>query len=929
MLASAFDFQVGDICYNITSTTDHTVEVASGSSGYLGDIVIPDHVTYNGVDFLVNGIQKGKCVGAYGGYTSLKFEGGAFTSSGITSIVIPATITEIGDATFAHCSSLKSITFPNTLTKITGRGAFYGTSSLSEVTLPDALTEIGFESFWGSGITSLTIGPNIKKGGYNAFKYCSNLEVINVPNIAAWCQIDFEEGSYMSHPFEYAKELRINGEKVTDIVIDSSIPKIGTMCFYKYEGLKSIKFEAGIKSIGNYAFFGCSGLEELVFPNELNTIGNYAFEGCSSIKKIRFSRTINNIGTSAFKDCNNIELIESSIMKPMETAAFTNSTYMFTPLYVPEGTSNLYKNTSGWSNFSTIIEKEELGVYKFKLTYMVDGEEYKSYFLEYGAQITPEPDPVKEGYTFSGWSEIPATMPDYDVVVTGTFTKNPEENNTDEINGHKYVDLGLPSGKCWATTNYGADTPEGYGSYMDWTNNSAISTNWGTGWTTPSVDDILELKDNCTWTWESYNGINGFKVTGKNGNYIFLPASGYKMLGENAAKKVGDWAYYWSSTSANGMAYIIMGTSAEIGYGQMNTSMTYLPIRPITMDSQNSSEDDWTFDGEGTKESPYQIKSPSDLIKLASLTNSGKLTETFYFCMTNNIDMTEIAFTPIGNKNYSFYGNFDGNGFVIKGLTIDSSSEVGLFGYTNGATICNIGIEEADFRSTNYVGGIVGYSSGTIIMNCYTQGSISGDFCAGGLVGYGNMLTKIKNCYSSIQHTMTEIQGYVGGLVGYNCGALENCYFSGSINATSYDSSKTGGIMGYYYVLGDVNNCFFIKTSGVNEQLDYYGGCNESYRLGHYDTFDENGITSSGSSLYKLLNTWVTKEQGDYKKWTEEAFPSFVGFNGSSGIAPLPINNSKEITGIYNLQGHKLERLIKGVNIIKYKNGTTKKVIKQ
>lgn len=427
MLTSAFDFQVDGIYYNITSTTDHTVEVASGSSRYLGDIVIPDHVTYNGVDFLVNGLQKGKCVGAYGGYTSLKFEGGAFTSSGITSIVIPSTITEIGDATFAHCSSLRSITFPNNLTKITGRGAFYGTSSLSEVTLPDALTEIGYEVFWGSGITSLTIGPNIKKGGYNAFKYCSHLEVINIPSIAAWCQIDFEEGSYMSHPFEYVKELRINGEKVTDIVIDSSIPKIGTMCFYKYEGLKSIKFEAGIKSIGNYAFWGCSGLEELDFPDELNTIGNYAFEGCSSIKKIKFSKTINYIGTSAFKDCSQIELIETSIMKPMETSAFNNNTYMFTPLYVPKGTSNLYKNTSGWSSFSTIIEKEELGVYKFKLTYMVDNMEYKSYMLDYGTAITPEPAPTKEGYTFSGWSDIPTTMPAHDVIITGSFTKNTKD----------------------------------------------------------------------------------------------------------------------------------------------------------------------------------------------------------------------------------------------------------------------------------------------------------------------------------------------------------------------------------------------------------------------------------------------------------------------------------------------------------------------
>lgn len=60
----------------------------------------------------------------------------------------------------------------------------------------------------------------------------------------------------------------------------------------------------------------------------------------------------------------------------------------------------------------------------FTLTYMVDGEEYKSFEVEYGASITAEAEPTKEGYTFSGWSEIPKTMPAKDVTVTGTFTVN-------------------------------------------------------------------------------------------------------------------------------------------------------------------------------------------------------------------------------------------------------------------------------------------------------------------------------------------------------------------------------------------------------------------------------------------------------------------------------------------------------------------------
>ena len=155
------------------------------------------------------------------------------------------------------------------------------------------------------------------------------------------------------------------------------------------------------------------------------------------------------------------------------------------------------------------------------------------------------------------------------------------------INGHEYVDLDLPSGKCWASTNYGSSTPEGYGTYLNWDDNSIISSKWGTDWMTPSIEDIQELENNCTWEWSTKNGYNGFIVKGKNGNTIFLPASGYMMLGQSSAKRVGEWVYYWSSTKSGDMANIMMCTSSDVWYGEMNTTMTKLPIRPITK-SMNS-----------------------------------------------------------------------------------------------------------------------------------------------------------------------------------------------------------------------------------------------------------------------------------------------------------------------------------------------------
>ena len=85
---------------------------------------------------------------------------------------------------------------------------------------------------------------------------------------------------------------------------------------------------------------------------------------------------------------------------------------------------------SGWSEIPKLMPAHDVtvtgtfSINKYKLTYIVNNAEYKSYEVEYGATITPEPAPTKEGYTFSGWSEIPESMPAHDVTVTGSFTIN-------------------------------------------------------------------------------------------------------------------------------------------------------------------------------------------------------------------------------------------------------------------------------------------------------------------------------------------------------------------------------------------------------------------------------------------------------------------------------------------------------------------------
>lgn len=142
------------------------------------------------------------------------------------------------------------------------------------------------------------------------------------------------------------------------------------------------------------------------------------------------------------------------------------------------------------------------------------------------------------------------------------------------------VDLGLPSGLKWASCNIGATVPEEYGSYFAWgevspkssyyESNSVICdkgmsdisgnaqydvarANWGANWRMPTKQEQEELCNDCTWQWTTLNGVNGYKVTGPNGNSIFLPAAGYRY--GTSLTNEGAGGYYWSSTPYETYAY--------------------------------------------------------------------------------------------------------------------------------------------------------------------------------------------------------------------------------------------------------------------------------------------------------------------------------------------------------------------------------------
>lgn len=170
------------------------------------------------------------------------------------------------------------------------------------------------------------------------------------------------------------------------------------------------------------------------------------------------------------------------------------------------------------------------------------------------------------------------------------------------------VDLGLSV--KWAACNIGADSPEDYGNYYAWgetetkdeytSSNSvtsgvemddisgnaeydAATANWGGSWRMPTNNETEELVNNCTWTWAILNDVNGFLVTGSNGNSIFLPAAGNRMFTDN---RQGERGYYWSSTpietDTNYFSNCLFFTTTGVSATYTASRELGRTIRPVT-----------------------------------------------------------------------------------------------------------------------------------------------------------------------------------------------------------------------------------------------------------------------------------------------------------------------------------------------------------
>lgn len=267
-------------------------------------------------------------------YGVTKLDGGAFQGcTKLANISIPETVSQMASyyssrtyyGVFRNCQSLTSVRIPKNITSL-GRNSFYGCSSLRTVFWDvKSISDPSYEFFVDTpNVTTFVIGEDVERIPKSLCRNMTSLSALHIPSKVSAISTQIISGTNVSTLTVDENNTTFDSRNDCNAVIKTSDNSIVLGC-------KSTIIPDTVTSIGQYAFYYCTGLNSLTIPNSINNIGNYAFTGCSNLQQL-------------------------VVLNPTPCTIGSNSVFPTTvEIIVPAASEIEYKNTSGWSTYSSQI----------------------------------------------------------------------------------------------------------------------------------------------------------------------------------------------------------------------------------------------------------------------------------------------------------------------------------------------------------------------------------------------------------------------------------------------------------------------------------------------------------------------------------------------------------------------------------------------
>lgn len=433
----------------ITGAT-FTITVTAPSRDFTFDATTGTIKKYNGNDAVVNIPSE------INGTPVTTIGNAAFRDSSVTSVTIPASVTEIGSNAFAGCTNLTSVNYegdwsnltiqsgnpavqdaanaplfdfefipPDNTAVIVTNYKYKGTAA--DVTIPSRykgkpVTMIDHAAFHNSAVTSVTIPDSVTSIHDSAFAYCSSLTNISIPNSVT---------AIGSFAFEGCTKLE-------SITLPSSLLTISEFLFYDCSQLTTIHIPDSVSSIRQYAFYNCGKLKTIRIPVSVTSIGSYAFDDCPSSMTVTYSgskKQWDAITKGSYNGvlenhliCAKLEATftaDGTTLAPAQTidrggkftepAAPSKENHTFAGWYNGDEKFDFDANTTNAPNVLNLVAKWDINQYTVK--FVSEHGSFADQTIEHGKPIDPDKltiPPTVEGFTFDGWYADDAYKTEFD-----------------------------------------------------------------------------------------------------------------------------------------------------------------------------------------------------------------------------------------------------------------------------------------------------------------------------------------------------------------------------------------------------------------------------------------------------------------------------------------------------------------------------------